>query len=409
MSDVSGAFDGIWPSTDRLFSAGLLDAIAAGREEADRSGRLQRPGLKLLSEARWPGLAVPERFGGGGAGLLDCCAAQRALAGADPALAVALNMHLFSIGLMVEHWRRRTDVSWLLIEAIATQDRLLASAFAEPDLGGSVSRSTLRARRTEGGWVVSGRKTPCSLAGVADLVCLQLQSDDDSEVLVALLPTTAPGLTVEYTWDALGMRGSASDTLVLDSCEIPDDLVFYRAPAGTEDDDVLVAGVVWFALTATATYLGLAQSALGEASRLLHRGRISHLGAPRAELPSYQGVVGNAAADLLVLEAGCAGLAARMDRGDDPVALLAAALAVKERAAAAVPAAVAAVAESCGGAAYAGRGELARLWRDAQAVRFHPPTGPAVRQYLGRRSLGLPARLDLDESAPWLRSRGSAT
>lgn len=399
--------DGIWPSTADALPGDLLAAVREGAAEADREGRINEAALKSLRAADWPGLAVPEKFGGRGAGLLMCCAAQRELAAADGGLAVALNMHLFSIGLMVEHWRRRADVSWLLMEAIATQGRLLASAFAEPNLGGSVSRSTMRARRSSGGWVVSGRKAPCSLAGVADLVCLQMQTDDaEPEVLVALLPMPGPGLRVEHTWNTLGMRGSASDTLVLEDCEIPDELVFYRAPAGAEDDDVLTAGVVWFALTVTATYLGVAQAAQAAAATLLRRGRISHLGAARAALPSYQAEVGEAVAGLLALEAGCAGLAAQMDADADPATLLPAALAVKKQAAAIVPAAVAGLMESCGGMAFGATGELARLWRDAQAIRFHPPTGPAVRQYLGRRALGVPARFDLDEAAPWLMEQG---
>ncbi|SDH48810.1 Acyl-CoA dehydrogenase [Actinokineospora alba] len=402
-------YDGLWPDTTPYLAPEVLAGIAADAARADREGRISERGLTLLRESNWPGLAVPEKFGGQGAGLLLCCATQRELAAADPGLAIALNMHLFSIGLMVEHWRRRADVSWLLMEAIATQGRLLASAFAEPDLGGSVSRSTLRARRDGASWVVSGRKAPCSLAGVADLVCLQAQTEEaDPRVLVALLPMSAPGLRVERTWDALGMRGSASDTVLLEDCAIPDELVFYQARAGAEDDDVLTAGVVWFALTVTAAYLGVAQAARTAAAELLRRGRISHLGARRADLPSYQAAVGQASADLLALEAGCAGLAARMDAGADPATLIEPALAVKERAAVAVPAAVAALVESCGGMAYGANGALSRLWRDAQAIRFHPPTGPAVRQYLGRRALGVPARLDLDEAAPWLIERTAA-
>lgn len=393
--------DLLWPDVATLLPEDALARIADHAADADRSGELATDSLAILRDAGFPGAAVPAQFGGAGASLLECCALQRRLGAADPALAVAVNMHLFSVGLMVEHWRRRSDTSWLVMEAIATQRRLLASAFAEPHLGGSVTRSTMRATRVPKGWAVSGVKRPCSLAAVADLVCLQVQAGD--ELLVALLPTTAPGLSVERTWNSLGMRASGSDTLRLDECVIPDELVFYRAPAGAEDDDVLAAGIVWFCLTSTSVYLGLAQAAIGSARSVTTRQRVAHLDAARAELPSVQALLGDHLARLFALEAACVAVAGRLDDDADPQELLPAALAVKQTAIDVVPELVGALAESCGGAAYGRSLPLERYWRDAQAICFHPPTRAATRQFLSRRSLGVPAFLDLDEDAP--RSR----
>jgi alkylation response protein AidB-like acyl-CoA dehydrogenase len=399
----------LWPDVSEFLPDDTIATVAAAAAAADRAGRPDDAVLAALRAVHWPGLPVPPQFGGSGAGLQQCCAAQRRLAAADPALAIAVNMHLFSVGLMVEHWRRREDVSWMLLEAIATQDRLVASAFAEPGLGGSVVRSTLRARREPKGWRLSGRKAPCSLAGEADLICLQAQSDPadgPEELLVILLPRIAEGLGVERTWDTLGMRGSASDTLVLDSCQIPDDLVFYTGPVGA-DDDVVAAGVIWFALTSVAAYLGLARAAVELAATIMGRSQISHLQASRAELPSFQAVIGDQLARLLTVEAACSGLAAQMDAGADPEELLAPALALKHHAAEVIPVVVGALAEACGGIAFSRRVALERLWRDAQAIRFHPPTSMATRQYLGRKGLGVPAFLDLDETAPRLSATRS--
>jgi len=400
--------DALWPDVSRFISADLLAVLAKAAPGADEAAAASDASLAALREAGFPGLPVPAQFGGGAATLLEACAVQRLLATADPGLAIAVNMHIFSVGLMVEHWRRRTDVSWLLLEAIATQNRLLASAFAEPNLAGSVVRSTLRATAVTGGWQVTGMKTPCSLAAEADLVCLQLQSDPadgPEELLVALLPTNAPGLSVQRTWDTLGMRGSASNTLRLTDCFVPEELVFYRGPVGGEGDDVVAAGIVWFCLTATAVYLGIGQAAVEVAGELMGRMRLAHLDASRAELPSYQGVVGDQVGRLLTLAAATVAVAGAMDAGVAPESLLPTALALKQHSIGVVPAAVAALAEGSGGLAYARSQRLERLWRDAQAIHFHPPTRFASRQYLGRLGLGLPATLDLDESAPKLRAR----
>src|SRR5688572_13807203 len=146
-----------------------------------------------------------------------------------------------------------------------------------------------------------------------------------------------------------------------------------------------------------------------EASRsTLARSRINHLGASRDRLPSYQGAIGDHAASLLTLEAACANLAGLMGQGGSPQALLPLCLAVKQQAMDIVPDAVTAAIEACGGMAYSRSLPLERLWRDAQAIRFHPPTRASTRQYLGRGPVGLPAQLDLDAAAPRLNRQERA-
>ncbi|MEG9514159.1 hypothetical protein LZ318_10875 [Saccharopolyspora indica] len=39
--------------------------------------------------------------------MVECCAVQRRIGAADPALSVGANMHLSSMGFMVEHWKRQ--------------------------------------------------------------------------------------------------------------------------------------------------------------------------------------------------------------------------------------------------------------------------------------------------------------
>src|SRR5438445_192126 len=150
---VGGPFlaDRLWPPTEGLIPGESLAAIGAAAAAGDETGRVPDESLEAVRASGYLGLPVPKEFEGGGASALECCAVQRRLAAADPALALALNMHLFSMGVMVAHWRRERDTSWLLLEAIATQNRLVASAFAEPGLSGSFLRSHCRARRVDGG------------------------------------------------------------------------------------------------------------------------------------------------------------------------------------------------------------------------------------------------------------------
>jgi alkylation response protein AidB-like acyl-CoA dehydrogenase len=403
--DVGAA--AIWPSTLTLLSEDVFDHIARHAAMADECGELSTSTIDRLRNAGYFGLAVPAALKGGGAGLLQCAAVQRRLGMVDPALAIAVNMHLFSVGMAVEHWLRRRDSCGLLLEAIATQNRIVASAFAEPGLGGSLMRSTVRARSTTGGYRVTGVKSPCSLAAHCDLVCFQMQAEatGSNTLMTALMPSKVPGVRVEATWDAIGMRASGSDTLFLDDCFVPDELIFHRCEPGGDYDEIFAAGLVWFCVTTTATYLGVVRAALDAACDSLKRSTVPDLGSARADSPSVQGQLGELIAPTLAIEAACATLADRIDsRNHDPRSLVPFAVALKHVSVDACIHAVEASAELLGGKSYARTGIFARLWRDVQAARFHPPTRLTSRQLLGKWALGLPFGLELDDGPSGGRS-----
>jgi alkylation response protein AidB-like acyl-CoA dehydrogenase len=352
--------------------------------------------VNQLRDTGYFGLPVPATLQGGDAGLLACAAVQRRLASADPALAIAVNMHLFSVGMAVEHWRRRRDSCGLILEAISTQKRIVASAFAEPGLGGALLQSSVTATRTRGGYVVNGVKSPCSLAAICDLVAFQMQAEgDDAGLMTAFVPSSLPGIRVERSWDALGMRASGSDTLRFEDCVVPDELIFHRHRPGDEVDEVFAAGLVWFCVTTTATYLGVVQRALEAARTEMTNTRPPHLNVARAELPNVQSELGELMARVLAAESACNGIARQIDdRRSDPRSVLPLAIALKHTGVDACIAAVEGVAELAGGRSYARSALLARLWRDVQAARFHPPNRLVSRRALGRSALGLPFSLD---------------
>jgi alkylation response protein AidB-like acyl-CoA dehydrogenase len=389
----------LWPDTEHRLPQHTLTDIANNAAAADESGQLSPSAVDALRRLGYFGLPVPTALQGGGACLLECAAVQRRLALADPALAIAANMHLFSVGMAVEHWLRRRDSCGLILEAIATQHRIVASAFAEPGLGGALLRSTVTARRTGGGYTVTGVKSPCSLAACCDLVVFQMQSDsgEPSSLMTAFVPSTLDGIRVEQSWDALGMRGSGSDTLRFDACFIPDELIFHRCEPGAEPDEIFAAGLVWFCVTTAATYLGLVQRALDDVCLDLRRTHRPHLASTRGDLSSVQGRLGELLAPTVALEAACAGVAAQIDsRRHDPRSVMPLAIAIKHEAVDACVRAVEGLAELAGGKSYGRQTLLARLWRDVQAARFHPPARLVSRQALGRAALGLASSLDAD-------------
>lgn len=391
----------LWPNTEHLLSSDVLRKIRFFSTSSDETGKINSQVIDALKQERYFGIAVPRDFEGRGANILECCAIQRRLGFEDAGLAVGLNMHLFTVGVIYESWKRNKDTSWALLEAIATQNRVVASAFGEPKLGGSILRSNCIAKKVDGGYVVSGLKAPCSIAKISDLVCLQLETDEEREdrLLVALIPTTSNGLEIIENWDSLGMRSSESDAIKMDECYIPSELVFHRCVPGQDNDSVFAASMCWFALSATATYIGIANAALMETRRALEFGALDKLDATRASLPSFQSELGELVSKLLTLEAATVGLCrAVMDDDSDLCSLMVASLGLKTSSIEAFTSISMKAMELTGGGSYSRTSKLSRILRDTLAVQFHPPTRYASKQILGRWWLDRPFTFELWEA-----------
>lgn len=388
-----------WPDTSHLLSQSVLDNIARRARDSDSEGRAAAESIEELKASGYFGLPVPSDFGGLNATVTQCCALQRLLARADPGLAIALNMHLFSVGMIVEHWVKHHDSSWMLLEAIATQGRLVASAFAEPGLGGAILRSNHIARKVDKGYVVSGVKTPCSLAERCDLICLQMIDESSGELMIALIPHRADGIKVKRSWDTLGMRASESDTIILENCFIPDQLIFHRCSPGFDSDEVFEAGLAWFCLTTAAIYIGLIEEAIQQSAELLQNSRVEYLDASRAELPSFQAGLGELAANVSVLANSCLRITELLDsRVATTREVLLQALSIKHVVVGLCDKLVGEAMELAGAQSYQRKYDLERLWRDSQAARFHPPTRVATRQIIGKWVLGMPYTFELSET-----------
>jgi alkylation response protein AidB-like acyl-CoA dehydrogenase len=105
---------------------------------------------------------APARLGGREAWLLEMCQAQQALARGCGATALAVNMHLFQVGVLADAWRNGQPVEAFLLR-IVNEGLIVASNGAESIVAGDWTTATV-AKRTPSGYVINGRKFFCSQA-----------------------------------------------------------------------------------------------------------------------------------------------------------------------------------------------------------------------------------------------------
>lgn len=425
-------------ATEALETArALTPKLAARAERYDREGAFPAEDIADLRAAGLMALLTPRRLGGAGASFADYTEVAMALAEGNGSTALIYNMHASVTGALALTPDSVARALGAAEDFFAMRDRVLAAtadraafyavAMSERGVGSRLSQVRTSYAPDGQGWRIRGSKTFCSGAGHADGYLVAARRAEPpaggtgaythtgtsadagggaepggaepggvaagdpaggtATVSYFLVPAV-DGLTVEETWDALGMRATASHDLHLDVV-VPHDALL----GGVEGLTTLMAQIMpqWLVASYAAVYVGVAQAALdAAASHGTHRG-LSRLPAVRARLGRADAAV--AGAREVVREA-----ARRVDA--DPgtpetnrwiwrAKLLAGETAMD----------VAASMLEAAGAAATRRGDpLERLYRDARCGSLQPATSDVCADWLGCAALGMDPERDAEVS-----------
>ncbi len=240
----------------------------------DRDARFPAENYADLREAGLLGICIPERYGGLGADYRTYMLAAAEIGRFCGSTALTFNMHVCSclwtgeladsLEMTPEQRRRHERRRQLHYARILEQGAIYAQPFSE---GGAAAAGTTpfqtTARRTEGGWILRGRKIFASLAGSADyygVLCTEVREDGSlrrRDTLYLAVPADAPGFSITGEWDPLGMRATVSRDLLFEDVFVAEDAELM--PPGT----YYQAAMRWphMFLTLTPAYMGLAQAA----------------------------------------------------------------------------------------------------------------------------------------------------
>jgi alkylation response protein AidB-like acyl-CoA dehydrogenase len=356
----------------------IAAALAGRAEEHDRDGSFPYGGIAELHGAGLLTATVARRYGGPGAGLATTVDILHVLGAGDPSVALTAAMTLF-FHACGDVWPERPYRA--LVADSAAGPALVNWLRVEPELG-TPARGGLAATlgRADGDdWLVGGHKLYSTGGpGLRWMAVFGRTDEDPPRQGHFLLRADSPGVTVEPTWDHLGLRASRSDDVLLRDVRVPRDAF----ATGTWPDQI-----IWNNLGLTALYLGVAEAAKDWLAGFLHERTPANLGRPLATLPRFQAEVGEIEAALSTAADLVCALACRYDEGDlDLADRTAAAKLVGTRAAiGAVERAVALI----GNNALTRRNPLERHLRDVLCARVHTPQDDAVVGALGRKVLTL--------------------
>ncbi|MGA8725251.1 MAG: acyl-CoA dehydrogenase family protein [Acidimicrobiales bacterium] len=235
------------------------ETAAVHAADVDRQSRFP---VEAIDEIRSAGLLsamIPERLGGGGAGLVEIADATFALARHCASTAMIFAMHQLQIACLVRHGSN--DFLEQYLRDVAQHQLLIGSATTERGVGGDTGSSVCAVNRTNGRYNLEKFAPVISYGRYADSILLTARRTPESpphdQVMVLCMP---PGLLLEQTngWNAMGFRGTCSSgfRVVAEGDEngvVPDPFDVIAAQTNTPAAHILWTHV-WLGLAAEATY-----------------------------------------------------------------------------------------------------------------------------------------------------------
>jgi len=286
-------------------------------------------------------------------------------------------MHAHLVATQV--WRHHHGINASgVFRKVANDRAVLISSGASDWIG-----STGSARRVDGGFRVSARKSPASGCEIGDVLVTSIrwdESPDGPKVLHCSVPMSADGVGIEHTWNTLGLRATGSHTVVLADVFVPDGAVTLVRPAD-EWHPIWNTELGSAMPLIMAAYLGIGDAAVDLAREAAHGRTDPHLVQLLGEMMNAH----TTAAD--VIEA--------MFRDADDLRFLntdefgARVLSRKTVASDALIATVRLTLEAIGGAGYSRGSEIEQLLRDVHGCLFHPLSRAKQVQFTGRVALSL--------------------
>ena len=384
-----------------LLTEDMLARFDERAPEYDRENRFFTEDFEELRASGYLLAAVPVELGGSGLRLNEVMRLQRQLAYHAPATAVAVNMHLYWTGLAADLARFGDDRCAFILQE-AADGHVFAAGHGEAgnDLG--LFASTTQAERVDGGWVINGRKVFGSLSPVWTYLGFHAMDTSDPtapKVIHGFLPRDASGYRIEQTWDALGMRATASNDTVFDGTFVPDELVPVVAPMGAAGADLFHLSLfAWGLLGFANVYIGAARRAYDIVVESARSRSSIGLTRSQAHNPEVQRGVAEMRMALEAvdgyLRSVCDDWSAGADHGADwPLKIVSAKHFAVTRAFEVVDTAL----DLTGGSGLFKRSRIEQLFRDVRLGRIHPANRLLVYEIVGKSALGV----DLDEMPRW--------
>ncbi|WP_445189123.1 acyl-CoA dehydrogenase family protein [Pseudonocardia sp. Cha107L01] len=372
----------------------LVPLIREHAEKSSEDRRVVPEVVAALEEAGLLKLLVPQRLGGVETNLRTMMETVAEVGRGDGSTAWAVAL------LNVCSWFATTFSDEAQQDMFSAPNAKACGIFSPP----------LKSERVDGGYLVSGRWGYSSGSFAATWATLGIGLDNGDPRALALIPSSA--WTIEPTWFVTGMKGSGSDTIVIEDYFVPDhriqrftDMVEgqFRTTHKADEQNSNMAFLPVAALVLVGAQVGLARHAMERTLANLPKKNVAYTCYTNARnSPTHQVGVAEAATQFdqaeLLMQRACADIDGAASRGVQLDKLTRARVrmdtgVISEL----VKDGLDRLMTANGASSFADANVMSRIWRDSEIAGRHALVMPELgKEAYGRMLLGADEPLTLD-------------
>lgn len=215
------------------FAASELNADLVQR---DRESLFHRELWKKCAAFGVFGWTVPEQYGGSGRDIIDAVNQLEALGEGcrDNGLLLAINAQVWTIQEPILTFGSDEQKSHYL-PRFCRGEVVAGDAITELEAGSDALAMLTTAVKTEGGYLLNGRKTYIGMAPMADLALVYAKTDPEAGqwgVSAFLVEKGTPGFTVGANTSKMGLRTMPMGEFVFENCAVPESCLLGAEGAG---------------------------------------------------------------------------------------------------------------------------------------------------------------------------------
>lgn len=221
------------PQISQVLTPELLDRLRHRAPGYDAANAFPSEDLEDLAASGYLAAFAPLNHGGLGWHMDLVSAAQRRLAAAAPATALAVNMHLVWGGVS-RILSDQGDDSLAFILDESARGEIFAFGISEPGNDSVLfDSSTVATPDGSGGYTFTGTKIFTTLSPVWTRLGIFGKTPDDEQLVFGMLDRADGGTEADSsTWDMLGMRATQSYTTRLHEAPVPSERIIRHIPTG---------------------------------------------------------------------------------------------------------------------------------------------------------------------------------
>jgi acyl-CoA dehydrogenase len=264
-----------------LSAARRVTQVAAEHAAAvDREARFPVEAFEAMRRERLLSAMIPAHFGGAGLTLAETARVCETLAHGCSSTAMIYAMHQIQIACIVEHgsaiaWQRE------FLKRIIDEQWLLASATSEDMIGGNMRTSACAVDLVDGAFHIEKLAPTISYGAHADGILVTARRHPEasaSDQVLIVAPCDSLTLELRAGWDALGMRGTCSESFRLVAQGRAEQILPVPFAQISDQTMLPVSHMLW-----AAVWIGIASDAVNRAHQFF---RIQARGKPGVLPPS---------------------------------------------------------------------------------------------------------------------------